>query len=106
MDQELVDKAFEMNVETLSKPFKTTSGWNVIYVPAKREAKDRSFSQMKGSVLRKIKNERVKEMYDTYTNGLRQGVNVSIDDAKLQSVEIKSSGPSKLTMPNGLEMGQ
>jgi peptidyl-prolyl cis-trans isomerase C len=106
LDQELVDKAFEMNVETLSKPFKTTSGWNVIYVPAKREAKDRSFSQMKGSVLRKVKNERVKEMYDTYTSGLRQGVNVSIDDAKLKSVEIKSSGPSKLTMPNGLEMGQ
>ena len=47
--QEIVDKAFEMNVETLSKPFKTTSGWNVIYVPAKREAKDRSFTQMKGS---------------------------------------------------------
>ena len=40
--------------------------------PAKREAKDRSFTQMKGSVLRKIKNERVKEMY-TYTSGLRQG---------------------------------
>ena len=68
----------------LSKPFKTTSGWNVIYVPAKREAKDRSFTQMKGSVLRKIKNERVKEMYENYTNGLRQGVNVSIDDAKVE----------------------
>jgi len=106
LDQEIVDKAFGMNVETLSKPFKTNSGWNVIYVPAKREAKDRSFTQMKGSVLRKIKNERVKEMYETYTSGLRQGVNVSIDDAKLQGVEIKSSGPSKLTMPNGLEMGQ
>ena len=106
LDQEIVDKAFGMNVETLSKPFKTNSGWNVIYVPAKREAKDRSFTQMKGSVLRKIKNERVKEMYETYTSSLRQGVNVSIDDAKLQGVEIKSSGPSKLTMPNGLEMGQ
>lgn len=106
LDQEIVDKAFGMNVETLSKPFKTKSGWNVIYVPAKREAKDRSFTQMKGSVLRKIKNERVKEMYETYTGGLRQGVSVAIDDAKLQDVEIKSSGPSKLTMPNGMEMGQ
>ncbi len=105
LDQEIVDKAFEMNVETLAKPFKTKSGWNIIYVPAKREAKDRSFTQMKGSVLRKIKNDRVKEMYDTYTNGLRQGVEISIDDAKLQSVEIKSSGKQKLTMPNGLEMG-
>ena len=105
LDQEIVDKAFGMNVETLAKPFKTKSGWNVIYVPAKREAKDRSFTQMKGSVLRKIKNERVKEMYDTYTNGLRQGVEISIDDAKLQSVEVKSTGKQKLTMPNGLEMG-
>ncbi len=105
LDQEIVDKAFEMNVETLAKPFKTKSGWNVIYVPAKREAKDRSFTQMKGSVLRKIKNERVKEMYDTYTNGLRQGVEISIDDAKLQAVEVKSAGKQRLTMPNGLQMG-
>jgi len=105
LDQEIVDKAFEMGVETLAKPFQTKSGWNIIYVPAKREAKDRSFTQMKGSVLRKIKNEKVKEMYDTYTNGLRQGVDISIDDAKLQTVEIKSSGKQRLTMPNGLEMG-
>ena len=78
----------------------------MIYVPAKSRGERSFVLTNEGFVLRKIKNERVKEMYDTYTNGLRQGVNVSIDDAKLQGVEIKSSGPSKLTMPNGLEMGQ
>lgn len=104
LDQEVVDKAFSMNVETLSQPFKTESGWNIIYIPAKREAKDRSFTQMKGSVLRKVKNERVKEMYDNYTNSVRAGKSVSIDDVKLQAVKVDGSARPELQMPNGLEM--
>lgn len=106
LDQEVVDKAFSMNVEGLSQPFKTPSGWNIIYIPAKREAKDRSFTQMKGSVLRKVKNEKVKEMYDNYTNSVRTGKAVSIDDAKLQAVKIDGSARPTLQMPNGLEMGE
>lgn len=106
LDQEVVDKAFSMNVDGLSKPFKTPSGWNIIYIPAKREAKDRSFTQMKGSVLRKVKNEKVKEMYDNYTNSVRAGKSVSIDDAKLQAVQVEGSARPTLQMPNGMELGE
>ena len=105
LDQELVDMAFEMNVETLSKPFKTTSGWNVIYVPAKREAKDRSFSQMKGSVLRKIKMNVSKKCTIHTRMVCVKGSMFRSMMLKLQSVEIKSSGPSKLTMPNAVGNG-
>ncbi len=105
LDQEVVDKAFEMRVETLAAPFKTKSGWNIVYIPAKREAKDRSFTQMKGSVLRKVKNEKVKEMYDNYTVKIRSGKSVSIDDAALQSVTVQSGKRPKLEMPNGMQMG-
>lgn len=104
LDQELVDKAFAMKVETLSEPFKTNSGWNVIYVPAKREAKERTFKDMKGSVLRKVKNEKVKDMYDSYTNGLKNGVDISIDEGKLQAVEVKRSAQPTLKMPNGMDL--
>ena len=106
LEQEMVDLAFEMKVETLSKPFKTSAGWNVIYIPAKREAKKRSFKDMKGSVLRKVKNEKVKSMYDTYTGSLKTGVAVTIDEAKLQAVDIKTSKKPTLKMPNGVEIGK
>jgi parvulin-like peptidyl-prolyl isomerase len=105
LDQEVVDKAFEMRVETLAAPFKTKSGWNIVYVPAKREAKDRSFTQMKGSVLRKVKNEKVKEMYDNYTVKIRSGKSVTIDDAALQNVTVQSGKRPTLEMPNGMQMG-
>ena len=106
LEQEMVDLAFEMKVETLSKPFKTSAGWNVIYIPAKREAKKRSFKDMKGSVLRKVKNEKVKSMYDNYTGSLKTGVAVTIDEAKLQAVDIKTSKKPTLKMPSGVEIGQ
>ena len=105
LDQEIVDKAFSMNVEGLSKPFKSPSGWNIIYIPAKREAKDRTFTQMRGSVVRKVKNEKIKELYDTYTTNVRAGKSVSIDDAKLQAVKIQGSKRPSIQMPNGMELG-
>ncbi len=106
LESDLVEKAFAMKVETLSAPFKTTAGWNVIYVPAKREAKERTFKDMKGSVLRKVKNAKVKDMYDGYTAGLKNGVSISIDEATLQAVEVKRSAQPTLKMPNGTKLGE
>ncbi len=46
---------------------------------------------MKGSVLRKLKNERLQEMYDQYVAGLKGDVAVEVDQQKLDSIEIESS---------------
>ena len=103
LDSAIVEKAFSMKVETLSEPFKTRDGWNVIYIPAKREENVRSFEKMKGSVLRKVKNEKLKEKYDTYTENLKTGAQITVDDAALNKVDVKSTKPS-LQMPNGLQL--
>ena len=58
LDPEIVDKAFAMEVEQVSEPFKTNEGYNVIYIANKRDRVERTFQQMKGSVLRKVKNEK------------------------------------------------
>jgi parvulin-like peptidyl-prolyl isomerase len=91
-DQAVVDKAFEMNVEQLSAPFKSESGWNIIFVANKRERVERTFQQMKGSVLRKVKNERLKELYESYVAGLKTGAKVDIDEAKLSSLTVDRGG--------------
>ena len=87
----VVDKAFEMKVDQLSEPFLTDEGVNIVLVANKRERVERTFQQMKGSVLRKVKNEKLKEMYEKYVSDLRTGANISIDEAKLGGIEIKAN---------------
>lgn len=106
--QGVVDKAFEMNVEQLSAPFTTDDGYNIIFVANKRERVDRTFAQMKGSVLRKVKNERLKELYEQYVASLRKGAEISVDDAKLGSLEVKASrrtlSPGTKGGPGGMKL--
>jgi parvulin-like peptidyl-prolyl isomerase len=87
----VVEKAFEMKVDQLSEPFVTDEGVNIVYVANKRERVERTFQQMKGSVLRKVKNEKLKEMYESYVANLRTGAKITVDDAKLAAVEVKAS---------------
>ncbi|RME24543.1 MAG: hypothetical protein D6798_10950, partial [Deltaproteobacteria bacterium] len=98
LDDEVVAKAFEMQVGDISDVFKTEDGYNIITVVNKRERVERTFQQMKGSVLRKVKNEKLKELYDQYVNDLKAGAKIDIDTDKLAQVEVTRSrrpmGPS------------
>jgi parvulin-like peptidyl-prolyl isomerase len=103
----VVDKAFEMKVDELSAPFLTDEGVNIVYVANKRERVERTFQQMKGSVLRKVKNERLKEMYEKYVSDLRTGAKITVDDAKLAAVEVKTSNrPMNKGVTLGSEPGE
>ena len=91
MASEIVDKAFEMKVEEVSEPFKTGEGYNVIYIAAKRDRVERTFQQMKGSVLRKVKNEKLKSMYEGYVADLRTGAKIDVDTTKLDGIDVKAA---------------
>ncbi len=91
LDQAVVDKAFEMAVEQVSEPFKTSEGYNIVVVANKRERVERTYAQMKGSVLRKVKNDRLKNLYDSYVTDLRTGAKIEIKEDALGKLEVKSS---------------
>lgn len=91
LDQEIVNKAFEMETGAISDVFKTADGYNVVQVAARREQVERTFQQMKGSVLRKVKNEKMKELYDSYVAKLKTGADIKIDESKLAAVEVKNA---------------
>ena len=91
LDEAVVEKAFSMNVDQLSQPFRTNEGYNIIYVANKRERVERTFQQMKGSVLRKVKTAKLKDLYDQYVANLRGTAAIDADAAKLSAIEIKSS---------------
>ncbi len=89
LDQAIVDKAFGMATGEVSEVFKTSDGYNIVYVANRRDRVERSFQQMKGSVLRKVKNERLKELYDKYVAELRSGADIKTNIDKLTAIEIK-----------------
>lgn len=104
LDQALVDAAFRMETGVVAEPFRTAEGWNVVLVAARRESVERTFQQMKGSVLRKVKNEKLKELYDAYVARLSLGVKVKVDEARLRSIQVagRPASPATGEIPGGL----
>ena len=101
LDEQLVEKAFSMKRGQISKPFKTKDGYNIIYLKERRDAMERGFQQMKGSVLRKLKNEKLTTKYDEYTSSLEASADISKSVEKLDEIEIAPSNRPSLTLPGG-----
>ncbi len=102
LDNAIVEKAFSMPVETLSEVFQTQEGFNVIYVANKRAKVERTFQQMKGSVLRKVKNQKLKDLYDQYVAQLRQGSAIEVKEDRLAGIEVQHA--ARAAMPPGLQV--
>lgn len=88
LDPAVVDRAFALELDAISEVFRGDDGFNVITVASRRERVDRTYEQMKGSVLRKVKNERMKALYDTYVAERRGGVKVKVDQRALDAIEV------------------
>jgi len=106
LDQAIVEKAFTMETGSVSEVFKTEDGYNVIQVAARREQLERTYQQMKGTVLRKAKSAKQQEEYEAYVAKLRTAAKITTDEAKLGAIEIKSSGrPFRAGMTMGDDHG-
>ena len=95
LDSTIVDKAFSLDVGELSDVFKTDEGYNIVLNANKRDKVERTFQQMKGSVLRKIKNEKLKSLYESYVGDLRVGAKIAKEDAKLAAIEVEPARAPK-----------
>lgn len=96
---EVVTEAFKLEKGAVSAAFKTDQGWNIVYVPNRRERVERTFEQMRGSVLRKVKSDRYKSLYEGYVNKLKDGASISVDDAKLAAHEVEGPVRPSLSAP-------
>ena len=109
LDPKVVEKAFEMSQDQISEPFRSSEGYNIVLVANKRERVERTFQQMKGSVLRKVKNDRLKSLYEEYVEKLRTGADVQVNADKLAAIEVtnsrKSVGPGFEIGADGPELG-
>jgi peptidyl-prolyl cis-trans isomerase C len=106
IDQILIDAAFEMDKGDVSDVVETDDGFNILYVPNRRERVERTFEQMRGSVLRKVKSDRYNELYDAYVGRLESDAKIVKDDVAVDAYEYKVDertgpvpGPVRMTTP-------
>jgi len=99
LDQSVVDMAFSLKAGDpskevhgeVSKVFKSDDGFNIVVAANRRKMVERTFQQMKGSVLRKVKNEKLKSLYEGYVGGLREGATIDLETSKLDGIEVKAA---------------
>ena len=103
LDEVIVEKAFTMKKGQLSQPFLTKDGYNIIYIKENREAIPRTFQQMKGSVLRKLKNEKLENMKSEYVTDLNTKAIIEKKEDKLQTIEVKPSARPSLSSPKQIQ---
>lgn len=96
LPQEVVDLAFSLSLGQLSEPFLAGDGYNLVVVAARREAVERTFEQMKGSVLRRLKNDKFQRLTEEYIQGAQARYEVDVDEAVLRSakIEARPAGPA------------
>ena len=94
VDTKVVEVAFALPGEQdVSDVFETEDGFNVVYIPNRRERVERPFEAMRGSVLRKVKSDRYRTLYDDYVAGLRSSAKVEFDQARIDSHDVRSARP-------------
>ena len=99
LDQKVVDMAFTLRpgdpskdkAGEVSEVFQTDDGFNIVMAANKRDRVERTFQQMKGSVLRKVKNEKLKSLYESYVGDLREKAKVDLQESKLDGIEVKAA---------------
>jgi len=90
IDPKVAEVAFDLKSGKLSDIFEADAGLNLVMAVTRRDAVERSFSQMRGSVLRKLRNERFQELTEQYVDNLRAEAGVTIHDEALQAAPIQA----------------
>lgn len=105
IDPKVIEEAFKLEAGAISAVFKTDEGYNIVQAVNKRERVERTFEQMKGAVLRKLKAEKSKEIQDQYVAKLKSNAKISIDEGKLGSYQPKSRMPAGMPGAEGMMPG-
>ncbi len=71
---------------------KANSAWQILYVVNKRERVERSFGQMKGSVLRMVKQDRYKSLTENYISAAKEKLKIEIGDKKVVAIDLTRPG--------------
>ncbi len=89
----VVEEAFKLDKGEVSEVFASEDGWHIVYVPNRRERVERTFEQMRGSVQRKVKSSRYRQLFDDYVGALKNGADISIEESKVATHKVVPPSP-------------
>jgi len=88
IDRIVIDQAFGLEVGQISPVFRSSDGYNILTVVERRERKERAFEEARPQILRKVREERLKALYESYVDGLRRDASIEVDQSRLASIEV------------------
>jgi hypothetical protein len=88
LEPEVVKRAFELELKELDEPFVAGEGVHILMVMNHRKEVRRTFEQMKGSVIRKLKHEKHAELSEAFLVSIKDGYPVKVDDEALAAVDL------------------
>ncbi len=93
---EVFDTAFSLRAGQLSSVFEAGGGLNLVLTVSRRDRLERSFEQLKGSVMRKMRNDRFQEMTQAYIEEVKGRYEVTIDEQTLANtaVQVQAAPPN------------
>ena len=93
IDRVVVDQAFELEAGQLSPVFRSSDGYNILMAVERRERKQTDFEVARPRVLRKLREERHKALYESYVDELRMNASIEVDETRLDSIEVRAPRP-------------
>ena len=97
--KDVIEKAFTLSGNALAQPFEMAGGYNILQIVDRKAREERTFEQMKGAVLRKVKNEKYKSLYDGYVAQISGDFGVQQTEGKLETVDVTPA--KRLNFGNG-----
>jgi peptidylprolyl isomerase len=89
VEPEVVAAAFELETGAISEVLEIGDGFHVLYLANRRERAERTFEQMRGSVLRDVKSIQLNAMFDEYRAGLVEEAEVVIDAGAVEALSVE-----------------
>lgn len=90
VEPEVIEHAFSMAKDEIGGPFEVNGAFHILQVVNRRDAVERTYEQMKGSVMRMVKQQKFDELRDAYIEELKTKVKIVIDEEKVGAVDLAS----------------
>jgi len=88
IDRAVVDQAFQLEEGQLSPVFRSSDGYNILRVVKRREHEQVPFEAARTRVVRKVREERHKALFESYVEELRMNASIEVDETRLESIEL------------------
>lgn len=93
IDRAVVDQAFQLEKGQLSPVFRSSDGYNIVRVVERREHEQIPFETARPRVVRKVREERHKALFESYVEELRMNGSIEFDETRLDAIEIPPPRP-------------